>query len=79
MEGLKYTYVCLQRVRHVVEEDCSDQHPNFKILESFKDLILFVMNVLHASLVGLETLDSNNTFTLCEKFGCVGRIGEDPP
>ena len=79
MEGSKYTYVCLQRVRHVVEEDRSNQHPDLKILESFKNLILLVMNVLHASLVGLKSFDSNNAFALCEEFGCVGRIREDPP
>jgi len=73
------THIRLKRIRHIVEEDRSNQHPHLQILESLKDLVLLMMNVLHTSLVRLEALNSNDTFTLCEKFCCVRRVWEDPP
>ncbi len=47
-----------------MEENSSNEHPDFVILEGFQDLILLVMHVLHTGHVGLEALNSNDLFTL---------------
>jgi hypothetical protein len=45
------THIGLKRIRHVVKEDGSNQHPNLHIFEGFEDLVLLMMNILHTSLV----------------------------
>lgn len=72
-------YICLERICHVVEEDCSDEHPHFQVFERFNDLIRLVMNIFHTSLVGLKTLNCNDALTLGEKACRMWRIWEDPP
>lgn len=73
------THICLERIGHIVEEDRSNQHPNFQILKGFENLVLLVVSILHASLIRLETFDSNDPFTLSKELGCVRRIWKDPP
>ncbi len=73
------THICLEGVRHVVEENSSNKHPDFVIPEGFQDLMLLMMHVLDTSHVGLETLNSNDFFTLAQKFCRVRGIWEDPP
>jgi len=51
MQGQSNTYARLKRIRHIVEENSRNKHPDFQILESFNDLVLFVMSILHTSLV----------------------------
>ena len=51
MQGQGRTYARLKRIRHIVEENSRNKHPDFQILESFNDLVLFVMSILHTSLV----------------------------
>lgn len=76
---LNKAHIGLKRVRHVMEEDSRNEHPHLQIFESFVDLVWFMMNVFHASLVGLETLDCNDSFTFSEKLCRMWRIREDPP
>lgn len=62
-----------------MEEDRSDEHPYFHILQGFNHLILLVMRILDSSLVRLEPLDGDDLFTLIEELCGVRRIGQDPP
>ena len=62
-----------------MKEDGGNQHPDFHVLKSLEDLVLLVMNILHTSLIGLKTLDGNDTLPFCEELGCVRGIWEYPP
>lgn len=69
----------LERIGHVVAKDGEDKHPDFRVTKGFFDLLGFVVTVLDASFVTLQSFDCDQTLAFGQERSIDRGVREEPP